>query len=418
VKPHSLAPLVLAGCFGYASPPHEHRAPKLRDIAQAKILELKVQLYKQPGLCPGKEAKLYADATVQWPRRRPVARTIGNEPDSLHPSAFSVQGALVKGDINAHLFPDPDVLKSVENGFDATIIYTPEPRFTFKLSFPPEYSCFNGFFDGGAGGGGGTGGDSGEIGDVGIDGRDGDPGGDGGHGGNGGRVTAYVTLVKTHYYDRLLAVFANDRFFLAPADRKIVFGASGGAGGGGGAGGHGGRGGNQHTQSQDNVDSNGSKTTVIVGIGRAGNGGGGGNGGNGGDGGNGGEVDVTYDGDLPELLDLIEVDVSGGTAGSGGSGGGAGSGGLSPAVQNPQKGADGQPGHGGFEGHPGQEGRAIVRAGKVRDRFRALPGLTLLGDPVMPPAQPVDVTPKPAQPVDVTPKPAQPVDVTPKPAQP
>jgi hypothetical protein len=371
--------LPVAGCFMYSPMPSERAAPKLRKISEAKILEMKVNLYMQQGLCPGKEGKLYANANVQWPGGKPVARSIGSDVDSLPPSGFQVTGPLIKGDANAHLFPSADVLASVDSGFEATIVYTPEPRFTFHQVFPPEYSCYVGWYSDGGTGNTGNWGNGGNNGDVGQHGTHGENGGTGGRGSNGGRVTAYVTIVGTRYYPRLLAVWANDTFFLAPANKPLEFGAAGGQGGNGGNGGDGGAGGDQPTKDVERVEDDGSKHTVRVASGRAGDGGDGGTGGRGGDGGTGGTVDVTYDSQFPELRALIRTDVHGGAGGYGGAGGNAGNGGGTNAEEGAQEGQRGQDGGNGGDGGRGSDGRASVHPGSVASRFASLRGLVIGG---------------------------------------
>jgi len=371
--------LPLAGCFTYSAMPTERAAPKLRKISEAKILDMKVNLYMQQGLCPGKEGKLYANATVQWPGGKPVPRSIGSDVDSLPPSGFQVTGPLIKGNEEAHLFPNADVLASADSGFEATIVYTPEPRFTFHQVFPPEYSCYTGWYEDGGMGQRGFDGNGGNNGDTGHHGDHGENGANGGRGTNGGRVTAYVTIVGTRYYPRLLAVWANDHFFLAPLNTPLEFGAAGGQGGSGGNGGNGGHGGDQPTKDVERVEDDGSKHTVRVASGRAGDGGDGGDGGRGGDGGAGGTVDVTYDSQFPELRELIRTDVHGGAPGYGGAAGNFGSGGGTNAEEGAQEGQNGQNGQNGSDGGNGGSGRASVHPGSVGGRFATLRGITLGG---------------------------------------
>jgi hypothetical protein len=308
-----------------------------------------------------------------------VPRSIGSDVDSLPPNGFDVKGPLLRGDANAHLFPSADVLASVESGFDATIVYTPEPRFTFQENFPPEYSCYTGWYSDGSMGSSGSSGFSGSSGGAGQHGGHGENGGTGNRGGNGGRVVAYVTIVGTKFYPKLLAVWANDNFFLAPADRPLEFGAAGGQGGNGGNGGSGGSGGDQPIKEVKRPDGSGGEKTVRVANGSAGSGGDGGGGGAGGFGGNGGTVDVTYDSRFPELASLIKTDVRGGAAGYGGAGGYGGRGGGTNAEEGAQQGQDGRNGGEGQDGSSGSPGRASVRGGNVGAKFERLRGITVGG---------------------------------------
>jgi hypothetical protein len=369
---------VTAGCFSYSEMPGERAAPKLRKLSEAKILSMNVNLYKQTGLCPGKEGKLYVDAMVQWPGLQPVKRTLGSDVDSLDPANFKITGPLLTSDKQAHVIPSGDVLASVETGFETDIVYTPESRFSFHQSFPPEYGCFTGWSERGeSGGNGGTGGagSGGDYGQSGLGGGQGDPGNPGAP---GRRIQASVTVVSTKFYPKLYAVMVNGTFFLAPADRQLTFDAAGGAGGQGGDGGPGGPGGPQATEDIEKwVD--GTKTTVRVGRGGAGNGGNGGNGGPGGQGGNGGTVEVTYDSAFPELRNFIATNVDAGAGGNPGNPGYGGDGGGTDAEENAAQGNPGNPGGTNNAGRPGRNGSASVRAGSVGNQFRNLRGITVLG---------------------------------------
>ena len=375
----AIVTLALGGCFFYESYPDNRPAPHIRKIEEAKLLDLKVNLGEQPGLCPGQQGQLFADATVQWPGAHPVQRTIGKDVDSLQPAAFSITGVLVRGDAEAHLIPDADIMKSVQAGFVVDITYTPQPSYKFHETFKPEYSCFSTFaVSGDAGGAGEDGGGGGTSNTKGVDGKPGRNGHNGGKGQSAGKVEAYVTEVSTPFYPKLLAVRANDTFFLAPANAPLTFSAIGGRGGKGGSGGRGGRGGEQDSYLEQRTTSDGGHESVRHGKGVGGNGGTGGNGGDGGDGGNGGTVHVTYDSSFPELADLVKTDVSGGSGGAAGNAGSGGEGGSGRGEKESKAGNAGGDGSGGREGREGQEGRAQVNAGAVASKFHELAGITLL----------------------------------------
>jgi hypothetical protein len=376
----TIATLALSGCFFYESYPNDRPAPHIRKIEEAKVLDLHVNLGEQPGLCPGQQGQLFADATVQWPGAHPVQRTIGKDVDSLAPASFSITGSLVRGDADAHLIPDADIMKSVQAGFVVDITYTPHPAFKFHETFKPEYSCFSTFKVSGEGGGAGEEGDSGSSGSKASDGKPGKNGRNGGKGETAGKVEAFVTEVSTPFYPKLLAVRANDAFFLAPADAPLTFAATGGHGGRGGSGGRGGTGGDQETYNETITTHDGGHESVSHGKGVAGNGGPGGNGGDGGDGGNGGTVHVTYDAAFPELGELVKTDVSGGSGGAAGAAGGGGHAGSGRGSKDSKDGNAGPEGSEGREGRDGQAGRAQVNAGSVASKFHELAGITLLGE--------------------------------------
>jgi hypothetical protein len=405
MKAFVVAPLVLLGCFPYSELPNNRADPKLRKLSEATILEMNINLFKQTGLCPGKEGKLYVNATVKWPGMKPVPRTLGSDVDSLDPASFQIQGTLLKGDQNAHLFPDADVVKSIESGFVIDVTYAPQPtKFHFHEMFPPEYSCFDGWAENAGMGGGGGGGNGGNNGDIGHNGGHGDSGGQGEHGPNGGKITAYITVVSTKFYPKLYAVIANGTFFLAPADRNLTFAATGGQGGPGGAGGNGGAGGDQPTKSIE-VMEDGTKKSVTVATGRPGNGGNGGHGGDGGDGGNGGSIEVIYDPAFPELRNFIATDVRGGAEGEGGQAGGGGNGGGTNAERDAAQGTRGNDGQPGRNGRQGNEGRATVRAGSVQNQFRNIHGITIGGGGSASAATPPPTNPEPPTRPAPTPRP-------------
>lgn len=371
--------LSLCGCFGWETYPDNRPAPHIRKIEEAKLLALEVNLGEQPGLCPGHPGQLFADATVQWPGAHPVPRTIGKDVDSLAPAAFSVTGPLVRGDSEAHLMPDADIMKSVEAGFVVDITYAPQPSYKFHETWKPEYSCFDGLSVTGEGGGGGEDGNSGHSGSKAADGASGTNGRGGGKGDPGGTIEAFVTEVSTPFYPKLLAVRANDTFFLAPADKPLTFAARGGKGGRGGSGGRGGEGGEQKTINVVVEKASNDHESHSEGTGTAGNGGAGGMGGDGGDGGNGGSVKVTYDSAFPELADLVKTDVGGGAAGSAGRAGSAGAAGRGRGSKNSINGKPGTEGSRGREGRDGKDGRAQVTSGSVASKFHDLAGITVLG---------------------------------------
>jgi len=386
---------LLPGCFAYSELPNNRPDPVLRKLADAKVLEMTVNLHKQPGLCPGKQGKLYVNAKVQWPGMQPVLRSLGNDVDSFDPSKFSITGPLIRGDAKANLFPSEDVQASDETGFETKVVYTLDPKWSFNEVFKPEYSCFTGWFIAGDGGGAGNNANGGYNGNTGENGTPGGNGANGGRGGQAGKVTAYVTIVSTKFYPKLYAVIANGTFFLAPPDAQLTFAAVGGAGGPGGNGGDGGAGGDQPTESKEVYDDNNNKTTLLFGRGDAGNGANGGNGGFGGDGGNGGTVEVTYDAAFPELRNFLGANVDGGEGGAGGGAGGGGNGGTSNADRDKREGSGGGPGQQGQPGRNGGPGRANIRGGAVTSMFRNIHGITIGGTSDGAPPPPQSPTPRP-----------------------
>ena len=268
--------------------------------------------------------------------------------------------------------PRRDMLATVERGYEIQTSFRYRPdRFSETLRFEPEYACVReggGIGAPGARGRHGRGGHPGFLrGYVGQPGEPGGPGEEGGDGSHGPRLRAYATLVRTRFYNRLLAIRiegSESDFLLAPPDASVTLLARGGPGGAGGDGGDGGSGGQGGTGSPG---------------GPGGPGGSGGPGGNGGRGGDGGSIELIYDSRFPELERLIRPDVSGGPAGAAGSGGSGGSGGAGgtgrEGARSGPRGPSGVAGGSGYSGRAGSTGSASARAGSVADRFRALPGI-------------------------------------------
>jgi hypothetical protein len=313
-----------------------------------------------------------------------------NKNDKLDFVEFAFQSDLGAFDKEGWFAPNASLLASTDKEFEIKTVYKKQPdKYSFSTKYKPDYQCIKG---GGKSGQLGNGGSSGPSGQGGSDGRmgsdsqgggngtqggSGGPGGDGANGGAGPHVQGYATMVKTPYYDKLVAIKLSgdvDDVLLAPVDQPIVIkatGGPGGPGGSGGSGGHGGRGGGGNP------------------AGQGGSGGQGGNGGKGGIGGPGGSIDFVFDARYPELANAIHLDVSGGEAGeAGGSGhggsGGSGGSGMTPqgatSVPSGQQGGDGPGGASGSSGQKGPDGHASAHSGKAADQFAGLEGISLLDD--------------------------------------
>jgi len=316
-----------------------------------------------------------------------------NKNDKLDFVDFAFHSEQGQFDRDGWFAPNPDLRASAGKEFEIKSVFRRRPdKFTFTTTYKPDYSCIKGA------GGGGQPGSSGSAGNPGSGGKDGavgstsspgGPGGDGSagtRGGNGGdgtpgpHLVAYATLVKTPFYERLVAISLQgdaDDFVLVPEGQPVTIRATGGPGGDGGAGGAGGRGG-----------SGGSGNPG----GQGGRGGPGGQGGDGGNGGPGGTIELVYDARFADLANQIQLDVNGGgggAAGGGGHGGSAGRGGsgMTPSGSSGQapppapRGADGSEGSSGpsgVAGHDGSRGRAAARPGDVKDKVPSAPEIAVL----------------------------------------
>ncbi len=316
-----------------------------------------------------------------------------NKNDKLEFTEFAFHSDQGSFDQDGWFSPNPDVLATAGKEFEIKSVFRKRPdKFSMSTTYKPDYACIKNAGGGGASGGAGSPGGDGESGrygqggsssQAGGDGGDGSPGSNGGKGTDGGpgpRFSAYATMVKTPFYDRLVAiVIEGDKqdFLLVPEGAPVTIRANGGAGGAGGRGGHGGSGG---SGGSGNPGGNG---------GRGAAGGGGGRGGNGGPG---GQIDLVYDTRFPDLRAQIRLDVSGGAAGPagpGGSGGSAGRGGSGitptgssgqapPPAQSGKDGSGGAQGAAGAPGHPGQEGRATASPGDVKSKLSGRGEVTVL----------------------------------------
>ena len=382
---------LLGGCARLLGSGDDRPSSEARRLEDAEVKSMAVDIRRdEKTICPWGNVQMAVFAKVVLPgQKAPVElETPGGEqeaPDrlvSFEEFAFhSEQGTF---NANGVFTPEPDLLLTAAEPFKIKTVYKKRPdKFTFETSYPPDYACIEAVgFAGPAGSSGqsGSSGDSGRSGssntntpgESGGDGGNGSGGGGGGDGGRGPEVEAYATLVKTPFYDRLVAVIAlsggEKKLALFDPDGPVKVYAAGGTGGSGGAGGGGGSGGAGGTGSPG---------------GAGGKGGAGGPGGNGGKGGPGGTLVLVYDKRFPELASLIQVSAPGGGGGGAGSGGFRGSGGQygsgwSNAAAG-SRGSDGNSGPQGQGGASGSPGSARAKAGEVAGRFADLPGITVLG---------------------------------------
>ncbi len=362
------------------------------DLEKAEVRSMSVDVRKaQKTICPREDVQMavFAEIALEGEKQaKPFETWQGrggvNKNDKIDFTEFAFNSGEGQVDPDGWFKPNPNVLATVGKEFSIKTVYKRRPdKFSFTTTYKPDYACIKAAGKrGGSGSSGGSGpsGKSGAQGQSGSDKSAGGPGGDGGNGGPGGNGTSgqpgpklvvAATLVKTAFYDKLVAlriVGDMDDLLLVPIDHPIVLSAGGGAGGSGGNGGSGGSGGRGGGGNPG---------------GQGGNGGAGGNGGGGGNGGPGGSIELVFDARFPEIARAIKMDVGGGPAGMAGgpgSAGSAGSGGFSQGqgAQSGRDGAAGTAGSGGQSGQPGPEGRASAKAGVVQDKIGNLPGITAL----------------------------------------
>lgn len=333
---------------------------------------------KQKTICPREPVQMavFMEVTLDGDKAHKQVETWAgrgsvNKNDKLDFTDFAFASAQGQFDQHGWFTPNPNILFTAGRELEIRTVYKRRPdKFSFTTSYKPDYGCIKDTgHDGQPGGPGSAGGSGGGAGSNGADGQ------------GGPRFQVFATIVKTAFYDRVVALEVTgdaNEILLVPEDQPFTIHAAGGAGGNGGQGGQG--------------------TTGAAGVsgnpgGRGGNGGPGGHGGNGGRGGPGGTVDLVYDARFKDLASQIKMDVKGGNGGAPGSGGAGGQGGpggqgitpppskpgeyVAPA-QNGSPGSPGAQGGSGAPGEPGPNGRATLNYGDAKGRFSRYSELTPL----------------------------------------
>ncbi len=271
------------------------------DLEGADVRSMGVDIRKeQKTICPRERVQMAVFADVVFPGEAQVKKVEtwrGNENRNgkLDFSEFAFHSDQGQFDDAGFFAPNHDLLATVGKEFEIKSVFRRRPdKFSFSTTYKPDYRCIHEAGESGRGGSEGQSGQAGTTGDSGQsgsstsaggqggDGRPGASGGNGGQGSAGPKIVAYVTFVKTAFYDKLVAVRiegAGSDFLLAHPEGSLVILATGGPGGGGGDGGRGGDGG---SGGSGNPPGNG---------GTGAQGGNGGNGGSGGPGGIGGARD-------------------------------------------------------------------------------------------------------------------------------
>lgn len=350
------------------------------DLKGATVKTMTVKLRKEaPTLCPGEKAQLHVmlDATLKGESAPKTYETYSggeeaNQNGKLDFAAFTFSSGQAEVGPHGFLIASPRAKDSLAKGFILKSMYSADVGgATVMTELKPNYDCIKVAKLGGKAGAPGTTGEAGVAGrdGAGGDGGAGQAGGAGADGGRGPNVKVFATMVKTPFYDKLIALRiegSESDLVLAPATSVLQVSARGGAGGAGGEGGSGGRGGRGAFGSSGAPGSPGGRGAA------------GGPGGNGGSGGAGGDLELVVDATFPELGDLIRVDASGGEAGApghGGSGGSPGDGGQGRGGAFAPKGTAGTHGPNGAAGHAGPAGTTRVSRGFVASQFAGIEGL-------------------------------------------
>ncbi len=389
------------------------------NLEKADVKSMSVDIRRQQKtICPRQSVQMavFAEILLDGEKgAKPLETWTGhggeaNKNDKLDFAEFAFHSEQGNFDRDGWFAPNPNLLQTASKEFEIKSVFKRRPdKFSFTTTYKPDYTCIKEAGANGPAGQGGSAGNAGAAGQAGNagtaetaggaggDGGAGTSGGPGSAGGAGPHLTVYATIVKTAFYERLVAVaFDGDLkdFLLFPEGQALVLHANGGPGGPGGQGGPGGRGGAGGTGNPG---------------GQGGHGGQGGNGGQGGIGGPGGTIEYLYDTSFPELRSAVRLDVSGGLAGRAGPPGppGAGGAGGSPGASAPNaaiprgtdkgspqaasessamrtssragtQGTDGAPGAAGTPGQSGPDGRASAAASAVKEKFGGRPEITPL----------------------------------------
>ncbi|MBK7585891.1 MAG: hypothetical protein IPI67_37610 [Myxococcales bacterium] len=349
-------------------------------LEKAEVRSMGVDIRRdQKTICPREpvQVAVFADVVLEGEQKLEKLETwrAGSPRQrNLDFAEFTFQSDAGRFDENGWLSPNRNLLATVAREFHIKTVFRRRPdKFTFITNYKPDYDCIKqAGRDGAPGSSGSLGaqGSSGSPGSAGLtttktvpatspggfsttrteqgpggaggNGSPGGPGGNGTPGGPGARFAVYLTLVKTPFYDKLVAariVGDIDDFLLFPPERALLLHANGGPGGSGGPGGQGGAGGPGGSGSPPGAQ--GQRGTD-------------GPGGSGGRGGPGGSIDIFFDGRFEEELSTaINAQANAGRGGPGGAGGGA-------------------------MGSPGARGRVTRTPADVHERFAALDGVTVL----------------------------------------
>lgn len=216
------------------------------DLSKADVQSMSVDIRKErKTICPREQVQMavFADVVLEGEKEKKsfetwAGRAGANKNDKLDFVDFAFHSDQGQFDKDGWFQPNQDVLATAGTEFDIETVYKRRPdKFSFSTKYKPDYQCIKG---GGKDGAPGNPGESGSAGQGGSDGQSGSdsqaggsgsqggnggPGGDGGNGGPGPHIVAYATMVKTPFYDKLVAIKLTgdvDDFLLAPVGQPLV----------------------------------------------------------------------------------------------------------------------------------------------------------------------------------------------------
>lgn len=317
------------------------------DLEKADVKAMGVDVRKtQKTICPREKVQLAVFMDVAFSGEKEIKKVETwkgprgtNKNGTIDFGEFVFQSANGRVDEDGWFLPNPNLAVTSGKEFEIKTIFKKRPdKFSMTTTYKPDYDCIKATGRDGKPGATGSAGAAGASGNAGTSGSyttqykpgtssgpststqvqgpggNGSAGGPGGNGGRGGdgepgpHLTVMLTLVKTAFYDRLVAARITgeiDDLLLFPPEVVLNIHANGGNGGAGGAGGKGGQGG---------AGGSGNPPGAKGADGANGTAGAGGNGGAG------GVVDINYDPRFEkELRAAVRGSVAAGVGGSGSS---------------------------------------------------------------------------------------------------
>ena len=228
------------------------------DLKKAQVASMSVDLRRpQKTICPREPVQMavFAKVTLEGEKQAKDIETWqgkhgANKNDKMEFADFAFHSEQGNFDEDGWFVPNPNLLATASKEFAIKSVFRQRPdKFTFATTYKPDYTCINQAGKAGSGGQQGRPGQSGESGRAGSEGGQGGNGSPGGQSANGSdgqpgpHLTAYATMVKTPFYDKLIAVRISgdfEDFVLVPEGQVFAVRAPGGSGGSGGRGGSGG----------------------------------------------------------------------------------------------------------------------------------------------------------------------------------
>ena len=222
------------------------------DVSKADIKSMSVDIRKErKTICPREPVQMavFADLIPDGETEKKSYETWAgrgnvNKNDKLDFVEFAFHSDLGGFDRDGWFAPNADLLASTDKEFEIQTVFKKQPdKFSFTTKYKPDYQCIKSGGKAGQEGNSGSSGPQGESGHMGQSGSTsqsggsgsqggaGAPGGDGANGGAGPHIVGYATMVKTPFYDKLVAIKLTgdiDDFLLVPVDQPVVVKAVGG----------------------------------------------------------------------------------------------------------------------------------------------------------------------------------------------